>query len=323
MKIRNNNYFVFILLWLLFVPAIISCSDSNPQSQSSPSPTEISKNKPIIYVTNYPLQYFAERIGRDEIEIKFPIPSDIDPSFWQPEREIISQLQQGDLIFVNGATYEKWLNTVSLPSSKLIDTSKNFQDQYIVNQSSTTHNHGLEGEHSHGEIAFTTWLNLQFAVKQAQSIRDKLIEIKPEKTDIFNNNYQALEKDLLNLDQQIENIVKTKPEKKLIASHPVYDYFQQRYQINLKSVHFEPDEFPTEVQWQELDNILKNHSAKWMIWEANPNEETVTKLKAMGINSLVFAPMSNKPDAGDFLSMMEQNIENLKQAFSQGKIPNN
>jgi zinc transport system substrate-binding protein len=126
-------------------------------------------------VTNYPLKYFSDRIGGDKVTVEFPIPADIDPAFWQPDSNIISQLQQGDLIFLNGATYEKWLETVSLPESNLINTSSKFQDQYIPIKSAITHSHGPGGEHSHTGTAFTTWLNLQFALQQAQSIRDALI----------------------------------------------------------------------------------------------------------------------------------------------------
>jgi len=35
----------------------------------------------------------------------------------------------------------------------------------------------------------------------------------------------------------------------------------------------------------------------------------------MGVESLVFAPCANAPEAGDFLDVMRQNIENLKKAF--------
>lgn len=102
----------------------------------------------------------------------------------------------------------------------------------------------------------------------------------------------------------------------MIASHPVYDYLKQRYGIKLESVHWEPESYPTEEEWQELQVILQKHPAQWMIWEGEPNSETVAKLKVMGINSLVFAPVANTPDTGDFLSVMQQNTENLQQAFS-------
>ena len=132
----------------------------------------------------------------------------------------------------------------------------------------------------------------------------------------FDANFATLEENLLDLDRQIEKIVAPKPEQDFIASHPVYDYFKQRYDIQLESsVHWEPEEYPTEAQWQELEVILQKHPAQWMIWESNPNSETVTQLKTMGINSLVFAPVANAPDQGDFLSIMQKNIKNLEQAF--------
>ena len=323
MKIRQTNHFILLLFLLFLLPQLTSCSESKEQFQSSPSPTTISNNKPIIYVTNYPLKYFSDRIGGKTIQVKFPIPPGVDPAFWQPDSNIITQFQQGDLIFLNGATYEKWLDTVSLPESKLINTSSVFQDQYIPIKSAITHSHGPEGKHSHTETAFTTWLNLKLALQQAQSIRDALSEIMPEQKETFDKNYQALEKDLLDLDRQIESIVATKPEQNFITSHPVYAYLKQGYGIKLESVHWEPEEFPTEEQWQELQVILQKHPAQWMIWEANPNQETVTKLKTMGINSLVFAPAANTLDKGDFLSIMEQNIKNLQQAFLENKIQNN
>ena len=322
MNKNKFNYIIILVSLILGSLQLIGCSFHNSQSNSPSSETDIDNFKPqakksklTIYVTNYPLKYFATRLGGNTIQVRFPIAAEIDPAFWQPNSDIISQLQQGDLIFLNGATYEKWLDKVSLPESKLINTSSKFQDKYIPIKSAITHTHGPQGQHSHTDTAFTTWLNLQFAIKQAQSIRDALSEIMPEQKETFDKNYQALEKDLLDLDSRLKNIVAIKPEQNFIASHPVYDYLKQRYDIKLESVHWEPEEFPTESQWQELQLILQKHPSQWMIWEANPNQETVAKLKTMGIQSLVFTPVANTPDTGDFLTMMEQNIQNLQQAF--------
>ncbi len=317
MQKNQLNSLIIILFLSSFVTELSGCSTADSQSNSSPITAPVSQRTPTIYVTNYPLKYFAEYIGGETIQVEFPIPTDVDPAFWQPNAEIISQLQQGDLILLNGATYEKWLNKVSLPESKLIDTSVKFQDQYIPIKSSITHSHGLEGKHSHTDIAFTTWLNLELALQQAQTIRDALSRISPSHQVTFAANYVNLERELLDLDRQIKTIVATNPEQKFIASHPVYDYLQQGYGMKLESLHWEPEQDPTEEQWQELQVLLQTHPAQWMIWEANPNPETVTQLKTMGISSLVFAPVANQPDTGDFLSIMQKNIENLQLAFSQ------
>jgi zinc transport system substrate-binding protein len=95
----------------------------------------------------------------------------------------------------------------------------------------------------------------------------------------------------------------------------VYDYFAHRYGLNIRSVHWEPDEILTNEQMMELNSILKEHPAKWMIWEGNPMKQSAERLKAIGVDSLVFNPCGNIPDQGNFLSVMRQNVENLKPAF--------
>jgi zinc transport system substrate-binding protein len=67
---------------------------------------------------------------------------------------------------------------------------------------------------------------------------------------------------------------------------------------------------------KELQKILKDHPAKWMIWEDEPNPKAVEKLKALGISSVVFKPSGNKPEEGDFLTQMRKNIESIKPAFA-------
>jgi zinc transport system substrate-binding protein len=95
----------------------------------------------------------------------------------------------------------------------------------------------------------------------------------------------------------------------------VYDYLARRYGLNIKSVHWEPDVPPTDAQWSEIKTILTKHPAQWMVWEAKPMQESVERLKLMGIDSLIFDPCANTPDQGDFLSVMQQNAENLETVF--------
>mgnify|MGYP001819483305 CR=1 FL=1 len=41
----------------------------------------------VVYVTNYPLKYLAERIGGDSADVHFPAPPDEDPAYWMPDSE--------------------------------------------------------------------------------------------------------------------------------------------------------------------------------------------------------------------------------------------
>jgi zinc transport system substrate-binding protein len=268
-----------------------------------------------IYVVNYPLKYFAQRIGGDYVEVVLPVPAGTDPAYWIPDIATIAAYQKADLILLNGASYAKWVDKVTLPRSKLMNTTAKLKDRYIRIQGAITHSHGPEGEHAHEGIAFTTWLDFDLAAKQAAAVAKALARKRPDLREVFERNYGTLEKDLMAVDRDIKAIVESRPSPPLLASHPVYDYFARRYGLNIKSVHWEPDEVPSAEQMMELQNILRDHPAKWMIWEGDPMKACVEKLKSMGINSLVFDPCGNVPGKGDFLTVMRQNTDNLRPAF--------
>ena len=52
-----------------------------------------------------------------------------------------------------------------------------------------------------------------------------------------------------------------------------------------------------------------------MLWEGEPLPDSVAKLNTLGIASIIFDPCGNKPTDGGFMSVMQQNIANLKQVF--------
>ncbi|MBT8332700.1 MAG: zinc ABC transporter substrate-binding protein [Desulfobacterales bacterium] len=277
--------------------------------------SSIAAEQLTVCVVNYPLHYFAERIGGEHINVVFPAPADVDPAYWMPDTPTIAAYQQADLILLNGAHYAKWINKVTLPRFKMVNTSAGFKDQYIESTEIFTHSHGSEGEHAHESLAFTTWMSFNFAAKQAKAIAEALSRKRPELSDIYKKNYAALERDLMALDRTVKEIVSKDRVRPLMVSHPVYDYFARRYGLIIKSVHWEPDEILTNEHMKELNRILKEHPAKWMIWEGKPKKESVERLRAIGVDSLVFNPCGNTPDQGDFLSIMRQNVENLTPVF--------
>jgi zinc transport system substrate-binding protein len=271
--------------------------------------------KLTVYAVNYPLAYFATRIGGDHIKTVFPVPPEIDPAFWEPDARDIAGFQQADLVLLNGAGYAKWVKYVSLSRHKLVNTSASFQRDYINIEAIETHQHGPAGEHSHAGTAFTTWLDINQAVQQAKAILLALEKHRPEQADMFRQNYGLLKKDLESLDQALMDAAENSFNKPIIASHPVYQYLARRYNINLQSLMWEPEVVPDQNQWHELQQQLTTHNAKWMIWEGKPDKQTETRLQEIGINSLVFNPCANVPDNGDFISEMKSNILQLSKAY--------
>jgi len=290
-----------LMTWLGVALAVLAWADCQAQ--------------PTVYTVNYPLQYFAERIGGEQVSVVFPAPADVDPAFWAPDVATIASFQAADLILLNGATYAKWLKTASLPKSRSIDTSRRYEADFIAVVETGTHSHGPAGEHAHGGTAFTTWLDLRQAVQQAQAVREGLSRLLPSHRDSFDERYAKLERDLLDLDDQLQVIAELAPARPLLASHPVYQYLARRYGLNLESVLWEPDAVPDDEQWLDLQSILEGHAAGWMLWEGQPLPASVERLEALGVRSLVFDPCGNRPEEGDFLSVMRQNAAQLRLAL--------
>jgi zinc transport system substrate-binding protein len=300
-----------LVLWVAL--SLAACSKT--EQPGPPEKAGGDSERPTVYVVNYPLMYFAERIAGDSVKVVFPAPPEEDPAFWKPAPENIVAYQGADVILLNGATYAKWVAKVSLPESKLVDTSASFRDQLIKREDKVTHAHGPGGKHAHGDTAFTTWLDPKLAVEHARAIKDALVRLLPGRREIYEKGFASLEADLLGLDAQIAKIVSVNSNQPLIGSHPVYQYFARRYALNLRAVHWEPDEAPDATMWKEFEELLAEHAATWMLWEGEPIPESVEKLDGLGVRSLVFEPCGNRPEDGDYLSAMRSNSENLRKAF--------
>ena len=289
---------------------LAGCGD-NDSGKAAPIAEETAPRL-VIYTVNYPLAYFAERIGGDLVEVVFPAPADEDPAFWSPHADTVAAYQGADLILLNGAGYAKWIDRATLPSSRLVDTGAAFTDRLIEMESVTTHSHGPAGEHEHGGWAFTTWLDPTLAIQQAQAVAAAITALRPEHEMGIQARTKELESALLDLDGRLSTATEIVGDEPLVFSHPVYQYLIRRYELNGVEVHWEPDETPDGRAWDHLEKELESYPARWMLWEGEPFQSTVADLEDLGIGSLLFDPCGNAPETGDYLTVMEANVGALE-----------
>ena len=218
--------------------------------------------KLVVVAVNYPLAYMAERIGGDLVRVDYPVPGGIDPAFWQPTAEDIGVIQAADVILLNGAGYAKWTAVATLPASRLVVTSEGVEERYLLVEGNVSHTHGPEGEHSHGEVAFTTWLDPTLAIQQAQAVAAAITALRPEHEMGIQARMEDLASALLNLDGRLSSAAKIIGDTPLVFSHPVYQYLIRRYELNGVEVHWEPDETPDGHAWDHLEEELESYPAR-------------------------------------------------------------
>ena len=302
---------VLFLSSCVFLSACGQGSDTTPSSGDNGADNALLR----VYSVNYPLAWAAEQLLEEGALVHFPAPQDVDPAFWQPDLETISAYQQADIVLLNGANYARWLPRVSLAENRLLDTSRAFTDQFIPINSGPVHSHGPEGQHSHGEFAFTLWLDLSLYLQQVDAIAAALQETLAQAPEVIARRQQGIVERITALDADLENLGKTFNGAPILYSHPVYQYFNRRYEFNGHSLHWEPDQLPSAQDWSELANLLEHHSASVMLWEAEPLPQTRDKLTALGVVVVVFKPMGNRPEVNDFYAGMAANIDRLQAAM--------
>lgn len=285
----------FLLIILIF------CSCSKPETKAK---------KVTVSSTNYPVKWLVDYISGETVENIYIVPDDIDPAYWEPTDQDLQKLNSSDQIFLNGATYEKWLNTASL--SKTFNTSKGLNKQFLTIKDAMEHEHNGK-KHSHDGIDFNIWLNFDLFIEQAKAVESKLTELVKKPQVDFSANLKSLIAELKEIQKEIA--ASSNEQKTFFASHPVYDYLGKQQGWDIKNFHWEPEQMPSEEEWKKLAEA-KSHSS-YMLWEDTPSDEIKKKLIELDIKVIVFRTCGNTPPSGDFIKEMKSNIENLKRVLSK------
>ncbi len=267
----------------------------------------------VVYTVNYPLQYFAEAIAGNDLDVVFPAPLDVDPADWTPDVDTLLDYQAADLILLNGAGYAEWTKGVYLARSRLVDTSASFKDRLIAEESDgVPHVHGPTGAEVQGAaVALTTWLDLSLSRAQAEAVRDAMVARWPEHAAAFVQRHAVLDAELAMLDTALSEALTPLRGIHVLASHPVYQYLGRRYGLALTSFHWESDLTPPPEEWAALDVLLGQRTATVMLWEGEPTQETRAELQSRGLRVVALPTLSNRPSKGDFLNAMRAAIDAL------------
>lgn len=310
-----------------FVSALLAIwvlSASCASNKGAPKRTSEGGKAPVIYTTSYPMQYFAERISRGKVPVVCPVPGDQAALLRTINAEVIQAYQNADLIVINGAGYENWIEMVFLAESKIVDTAKPFENEFIVSKEVITHSHGPSGAHAHGGVDGHTWLDPVYAKIQAEEIKKAMVKHFPAHAAEFEAGFSSLAKDLDDLDRQLGGLSKAYDGQPILASHPSYKYIARRYKWNIVNldVGLDPTEMPDDGQLAEIKVVLEAHPAKYILWETYPNAEIARRLQdELGLKNLQFRPCKELGEEDirsglHYMKIMEDNIANIREIFA-------
>ena len=299
-----------IILSFVLLTFVFACKDQEKESTSVE--TKEPEKQPVVYVSNYPLYYFAHQIGGEAIDLRFPASKETDPSGWVAGAETILEMQQADLVIINGATFEKWRNNVTLEEANIVNTTEGMQDKMLPLGEKFSHSHGEGGEHTHEGTASITWLDLSLAIAQAEKVNEALKKEVPGKSEDFQANFEKLKNSLSELHKNYQD-VEIDPEKvQLIYSHPVYQYLQNAYGLKGENLHWEPSDGWDKDKKHEIEHLAKKAKKTYLVWEDEPTKAMKDGLEEMGVTSIVVNPLFGQPENLDMQEVLFKNLQSLQ-----------
>lgn len=304
----------FALLFFISVMLLTGCTDSLGDHP-------IEEGKLQVYVSIYPLADFAQKIGGERIEVTQLVPTGVDPHDYEPKAKEMAQLSRADLFFYNGAGLEGWVDRMRsmLDSERtlIVDTSEG-----IKLLSWEDHDDHGDHDHGHSDRDPHVWLDPVRAKQQAAQIRDGLIKVDPQHKQEYQSNYEQLAQRLDALDEKISQMVKQAQKKEIIVSHAAFGYLTDRYGLEQIAISgLSPSAEPSAQKLKEVIQLTRKHEIDVILFEPLVSGKVAEVVrKETGAQTRILNPIEgltikDVEQGEDYFSLMDKNIESLKQAL--------
>ncbi len=253
-----------------------------------------------IYTSMYPIEYVSNILYGNHSNIISFYPSDSNPYEYKLTSKQISDYSKSDLIIYNGLDVER---------------------DYIVKM--LNHNKKLKIIDSTAKIEFSNsmdeiWINPSNMLTIAQNTRNGLKEyinsnyLKKE----IDENYNTLKLELSSIDASLKEIVENaKNNNIIVASNDLK--ILSKYGLNIISVD---EDGLTDKELADAKSLISNKQVDYIFVKKGYKEtQTLKDLKdtydinLLEIDTLNTISIEDKNNNKDYITIMNQNIDNLKE----------
>ncbi|PQD94011.1 adhesin [Pradoshia eiseniae] len=295
---------------------------------SSSSETKKDDNKITIYTTVYPLQYFAEQIGGDYVDVNSVYPAGVDEHTFEPTQKDIINIAEADLFYYIGYNLEGFVtNAKKTLKNENVDMIAIGEEVHIGEDSHTAEEHNHEEEddhgHEHGSTDPHLWIDPVYAKEMAELIKDSLSSKLPEQSDTFESNYEALAEKLDNLNEDYSKTIENAKHSEFLVSHAAFGYWTSRYGLDQISISgISTSEEPSQKSLQNLVEKARKYNLKYLLVEQNVSSKLTNvikneaKLTTLPIHNLATLTQDDIDKDRDYFSIMEDNLESLNTALN-------
>lgn len=227
---------------LLALLLLAGCQAAGP-SASQPA-TQASTEPAVLAVESF-LADITQQVAGERLTVQTLMPLGLDPHAFEPTPQDVARIADADLLIVNGAGFEEWLQEVLENAGgerRVVEAASGLESRvsaeaHAEEDEAAGHDdaEGHAGEHEHAEGDPHFWLDPANAKTYVANIRDGLAAVDPEGAAVYAANADAYITQLEELDTWIQaQIAQVPPERRLlVTNHESFGYYADRYGLRV------------------------------------------------------------------------------------------
>ena len=299
---------------LIAASLILAACSSTQETATPQETTEVATEKIQIVAGFYPLAYAAEGIAGDLAEVVSLAGPGVEPHDLELTPGDVAKINDADLV-IYIPEFIPALDAVvkTLDQSKVINAT-----QGITLISGDSHSHEGEEAHSeeegHSDESATDphiWLNPSNMVLIGNSIAQALSTLTSDSA--INENRSNFENALTTLASDYTAKLANCSIKALVVSHEAFGYIANAYgfeQVGISGLS--PEAEPSPARLAEVAKIAKAENATTIYYESLVDPKVAKTLAdELKITAEMLDPLESPPASGDYLSVMQQNLDTL------------
>lgn len=215
------------------------------------------------------------------------------------------KLADADVLIVNGAGMESFLETVSLQYPRV-------KVAHLAEGMPLLRTGGVENPH--------VWVSVSRAILEVERLGKAMQEADPAHAALYEKNTTDYMTRLTALRQKMHEGLAPYKGKKIITFHEAFPYFAEEFGFEVVAViEREPGSAPSARELAETVDLIKKMGIKVLFSEPQyPSSIADTIVRETGAVVYTLDPaVTGADDIDAYIKIMEQNLEVLKNAFSK------
>uniref|UniRef100_A0AAU2JNM2 Metal ABC transporter substrate-binding protein n=1 Tax=Streptomyces sp. NBC_00049 TaxID=2903617 RepID=A0AAU2JNM2_9ACTN len=278
----------------------------------------------------YPLQYLAERIGKDHVKVDTLTKPGVEPHDLEITPRQAAQLSDADVVLYLKSLQPAVDKAVAQSGAKnTVDAATLTKlEAHAAGHGEESHEH-IEGDehaegdgHSHGEAGEDphVWLDPAKYAEIAQGVGAALEKADPGHAADYQKNTDDLVAELTALDTEFKDGLKNTTSRTFITTHSAFGYLAERYGLDQESISgVDPESEPSPARMKELQEVAKKENVSTVFFETLASDKTAKTLAAdTGLKTDVLDPLegiTDKSQGADYFEVMRSNLKNLQKAL--------